>query len=479
MFRLIGWQIAIAKFFDGETSDPVAEAQASFSNVLTPQQANRRETLLNGSPTPRSSISSNLNVDPAPRIVPQPETQVSHQAPVVLSLLFAPFNIIYRLITGSLGFFGYLFPFLPRLFSNLLSRNPGQGPRRDTTGRRPLNPRDTAGRFMREFEEEYGSHTLTFFENGYAQALDMAKRDLKFLLVVLISPEHDDNSSFIRETLLSSEVVNYINNSENNIILWAGSVQDSEAYQVSNALRCTKFPFAALIVHTSQHSSMTMSVVSRITGLMPRTAFVAKLQTAVNQHSGGLDRARATRAEQEASRSLREEQNSAYERSLAQDRERARQRREAEAAKARTEREAKEKFEAEEKRARDLLQWKRWRARSIPGEPHADIKDAVRISVRMPTGERVVRKFAPEDQMAELYAFVECYDVLQTANDPTHDTAVRPVGFEHEYGFRLISPMPRTVYESNVEGTIKEHIGRSGNIIVESILESAENEDHE
>lgn len=332
---------------------------------------------------------------------------------------------------------------------------------------------------MREFEEEYGTHSLPFFENGYAQAIDMAKRDLKFLLVVLLSPEHDENSTFVQETLLSSEVVDYITKAENNIILWAGSVQDSEAYQVSNALRCTKFPFAALIVHTSQQSSTTMSVVCRNAGLMSPTAFVANLQTAVNQHSAGLDRARTTRAEQQASRSLREEQNSAYERSLAQDRERARQRREAEAAKERSEREAREKLEAEKKKARDLSQWKRWRAHLIPSEPPADTKDVVRISLRMPSGERVIRTFGPETEMAELFAFVECYDVLQIAKDSTDEEAAQPLGFEHTYEFRLVSPIPRTVYESNVKGTIKEHVGRSGNLIVEPITDDTAGEDSE
>ncbi|MCJ1304633.1 hypothetical protein MMC08_007446, partial [Hypocenomyce scalaris] len=281
-------QIAIAKFFDGEAPDPVEEARASLA-ASPPHQQFQRETLLDGSSSfPRSSTSSNR--DPAPRIVPQPENQTAYRPSLILSILFTPFNVLYRILSGSLGLLGYLFPFLPRLLSNLSSRNAGPSRRRNTTGRKPLSPRDTASRFAREFEEEYGSHSLQFFENGYAQVYDLAKKDLKFLLVVLVSPEHDDTSTFIRETLLSQEVVDYINNPQNNIILWAGSVQDSEAYQVSNALNCTKFPFAAMIVHTPQDSSTSMSTVARITGLLPPPAFVARLQAAITQASGPLDR---------------------------------------------------------------------------------------------------------------------------------------------------------------------------------------------
>ncbi|KAI9701022.1 MAG: hypothetical protein M1836_001690 [Candelina mexicana] len=472
-------QIAIAKFFDGETVDPFEEARAAATSLPPPQQSTRQETLLNGSSSfPQRSASSSRNIDPAPRIVPQPDHQVAYRPPLILSLFLTPLSILYRLVSNIAGIFGYLFPFLPRLLSGITSRNTRQGSRMNTTGRRPLNPKDTVARFSREFEEEYGSHSLPIYQNGYAQALDQAKRDLKFLLVVLLSPEHDDTPSFVRQTLLSTEVVNYINNPSSNILLWTGSVQDSEAYQVSTALRCTKFPFSALIVHTPQQSSVSMSVVQRIAGPTPPTAYLDKLQTAVTQHTEALSRVRATRSEQQASRILREEQNSAYERSLAQDRERARQRREAEAAKARAEKEVREKAAAEEKQARNLLQWKKWRAQSLPSEPGSDVKDAIRISIRMPSGDRVIRKFPLEAKLEDLYAFVECYEVLSSGGASTESTgAEQPKGYEHIYGFRLVSPMPRTVYTLAAGGTVNEKIGRSANLIVEPIAEDEEDEE--
>ena len=353
--------------------------------------------------------------------------------------------------------------------SGLSSSSPPARSRQNTTGRQPLNPRDTAARFAREFEEEYGSHSLHFFENGYAQAYDLAKKDLKFLLVVLISPEHDDTSTFVRETLLSQEATEYINDPQNNILLWAGSVQDSEAYQVSSALNCSKFPFTALIAHTSQDSSTSMSTIARITGLLPPSAFVSRLRTAITQQLAALDRVRAARNEQQAARNLREEQNSAYERSLAQDRERVRRRREAEAAKLRAEQEEKAKFEAEEGDRRNLEQWKSWRAQAIAPEPGPEVKDVTRVSIRMTSGERIVRKFAANAETEELYAFVECYDVLQSGDRSS--ASMKPQGYEHVYKFRLVSPMPRTVYDLDARGSIGSRLGRSGNLIVEPISE--------
>ena len=349
--------------------------------------------------------------------------------------------------------------------------------RLNTTGRRPLNPRDTAARFAREFEEEYGSHSLHFFENGYAQAYDLAKKDLKFLLVVLISPEHDDTSTFIRETLLSETTVNYINDPRNNIILWAGNVQDSEAYQISSALNCSKFPFTALIAHTPHDSASSMSTIARITGILPPSAYLPRLRTAITQHSTALDRVRATRAEQQATHNLRDEQNSAYERSLAQDRERARLRREAEANELLALQEAAEKRESEERQRQQLEKWKLWRAQLMLPEPGPDERGVTRISIRMTSGERVIRKFAPSATIEELYAFVECYEILQLGQPA--QSVTEPRDFTHDYKFRLVSPMPRAVYDCDVNASVRERFGSSGNLIVESIRDEDEEDEED
>lgn len=432
---------------------------------------------MNGFSSSSSSSRPSRNLEPAPRIVPQPESQqVTHPAPLVLSLLFAPVNILYNVLSKGLGILGYLFPFLPRLLTRISGRTASRSSRSSTGGRRPLNSRDTAARFIREFEEEYGENTLPFFENGYAQAYDAAKRDLKYLLVVLLSPEHDDTSTFVRDTFLSSEVAAFLDTNKNSVVLWAGNVQDPEAYQVASELNCTKFPFSALIVHTPSQSSTAMSTVLRVAGPMPSAAaYVAKLQGAMSQHAADLERARSTRAEQQASRSLRDQQNTAYERSLAQDRERARQRREAEESQRQAEREARDREAAEEREKQNLEQWRRWRAKSIKPEPDAEVKDAVRISIRMADGERLVRKFTPEAAMEELYAFVECHDLLADGED--FSDAEEPSGWTHEYKFRLVSPMPRTVFELDEGGTVKEKIGRSGNLIVERTVTEEEDEE--
>ncbi|KAJ5351857.1 hypothetical protein N7452_000831 [Penicillium brevicompactum] len=446
-------QIAISKFFDGEGPDPLAEARSAMDQAPPPQQNRRTQNLMNEDFTERLSQITRVT-DPAPQISTQSGDQPVYRPPLIIALLFMPFNLVYRLLCTSFR--------LPAL----------RGARQNTTGRRPLGPKDTAARFIREFEEEYEAHPIPFLENGYNMALEKAHRDLKFLLVVLLSPEHDDTSSWVRDTLLAPEVVEFINDPRNNLLVWGGNVRDSEAYQVANSLRVTKFPFAAVVVHTPNVSSTAMSVVGRIAGVNAPAEVVTKLQAAVTSNQEPLERIRSSRAEQRASRSLREEQDSAYERSLAIDRERARQRREAEAERQREEQEAAGRQAAEEQRRRDLAQWKLWRAQSVSAEPGPDAKDTVRVSVRLPSGERIMRKFAPDADLEELYAVVECWEALQDADAPRTS---EPAGFVHQYPFRLVSPMPRVVYSLDDGGSIREKIGRGGNLLVEPI----ENEDEE
>ncbi|CAF9937917.1 MAG: hypothetical protein HETSPECPRED_000707 [Heterodermia speciosa] len=465
-------QIAIAKFFDGEAPDPVAEARAS-QQIAPPQpEIRRRELLQNGFGHPSRSIIP-LRRDPAPRIVPRPERQLSFQPPLILTILFTPFNLVYRLLCGTLRFLGTIIPFR-RFLENLGLVKPSR-PSPDTTQRGPLNPRDTALRFSHEFNEQYGNHNLPFFEDGYAQAYDLAKKELKFLLVVLLSPEDDETEAFVRGTLLSEPVVSFINDPRNNIILWAGTVQDSEAYQVSKGLKCSKFPYAAFISHTPQDSTTSMSTIARISGLTTASTFVSRLQTAISQQKPALEQARATKNEQQASRTLRSEQNSAYERSLAQDRERARQKREAHAAQSRAEQEEKAAQEARENKERKLERWRLWRVQSITAAPDPAFKNVSRISLRLTSGERVIRHFDSNAPLEELYAFVECYDALQF-RDHSAPTP-KPEDYEHEFGFRLVTPVPRVEYDVKSTSTIGQSIGRSGNLIVESIGGDDDDED--
>ncbi|KAM7201405.1 UBX domain containing protein [Naviculisporaceae sp. PSN 640] len=463
-------QIAISKFFDGEGPDPVAEAQAALD--AAPRAAARHENLhesflADAIQPPRRSTRS-PRTDLAPRVVPQ--TPVVYQPPLLLSILFAPFRFGYGLFGGILRSVLYLLSFLPSPLRPRAVASSLRAGWKNSNGRRSLLPKETAERFKREFEEEYGANTLPFFEGGHAQALDTAKKDLKFLLTVLISPEHDDTDKFVRNTLLAPQVVSFINDSSNNIMIWGGNVLDSEPYQVAREYMCTKYPFSCLICLTPKEGSTRMGVIKRIAGPVSPDAYVSYIQKAMEKYAPELDGVRAERAAQAMARNLRSEQDSAYERSLARDRERARQRKEAAAAAAAAEQRAREEAEAAERLAELREQWRKWRATTIAPEPDTSVKDSVRLALNMPVslgGDRVIRRFARETSLEDLYAFVECYELLKEG--ASTEQVAKPDEYEHKYSFQISSLMPRETFAPDTTITIAEKIGRGGSLIVEDI----------
>lgn len=171
---------------------------------------------------------------------------------------------------------------------------------------------------------------------------------------------------------------------------------------------------------------------------------------------------------------------------MAQDRERARQRREVEAERARLQREEQETRAKAERQERALQRWRRWRAKRLAPEPAREDKDAVRLSLRLPDGERVTRRFGVDVVLEEVYAFVECYDLVrdEVAAEGEEQAGEMPPDeeFVHVYGFRLVSPMPRQVFGldggggargagGGGGGKLRERVGKSANLIVERIEE--------
>ena len=455
-------QIAIARFFDGE---PPPEAEAP--PPPPPQSSRRQETLANGFSELRHRARHSF--EPAPRVVGQPENRINPRPPLLLSALLTPLNFAVGLFTRLYSVFAYLFPFLPRLLFQLSSRAiPAL--HRHTRRRPALSPYETAVRFQREFTKTYGDHPLPLLECSYARAYDLAKSDLKFLLVVPLSPEHSRTDRFVRQVLLSPRVVEYFTEPDNNVLLWAGSVADSEPFQVATELGMTRFPSAVLIAHTPSVSSTAMSIVARISNPQTAEEFVNTIRAATAQNGDALASARANKTEQQATRSLRDEQNSAYERSLAQDREKARARKAAEEEKVRQAMEEKNAVARQARYEQDLAQWKRWRAAQLASEPEQGAKDTVRTSIRLLDGEKVMRRFQAGADIEEVYAFVECHEELKRMDAGFEEKIPdKPASFEHTYGFQLVSPMPREVYKIADGGTVGKRLGRSANLIAERI----------
>ncbi|RWS09369.1 FAS-associated factor 2-like protein [Dinothrombium tinctorium] len=288
-----------------------------------------------------------------------------------------------------------------------------------------VDPLSDVLKFVETFEQKYGNEHPVFYLGTYSQALNDAKKELKFLLVYLHSEQHQDTDDFCRNVLTHSEVVNYIN--RNNILFWACSVQLSEGYRVSQALRENTYPFLALIALKDNR----MTVIKKFEGKTFVERLLSQMQQSIEDNEGSLVAARLERQERSLNHIIRQQQDEAYLESLKADQEKERKKQEEkrkqdEALKAQREREM-----CELNRKERLMQLRQELVSEIPNEPQIGNPDAVKIVVKLPNGTRLERNFLKTHSIKCLYYFVFCNDQSPldfqiTTNFPRRELPCKP-----------------------------------------------------
>merc|ERR1719361_1533247 len=307
-------------------------------------------------------------------------------------LFTLPFRLTYR------TFFG-VFDFVLSIFG--LS---GTAPRpRGLTHARARPPEEDVADFISDFNAKYGRDHVAFHTGSYSRALEEAKRDLKFLLVYLHSPSHQDTKSFCQDTLASPALADFIANM--NVIVWACSVDTKEGYRVSQALRESSYPFLALIVLRQNK----MMVVGRVEGLMDVEPLCDRLQVVIRDNEAYIVAANAERAERSMNAEIRQEQDAAFQETLRMDQERERLKLEAEEAKKRAEEEERMQIQQEIERKEEIRRQKIELATEIPEEPSATDSESVRILIKLPEGQRLERRFFKHQSLKYLYYYVFCH----------------------------------------------------------------------
>ena len=282
-------------------------------------------------------------------------------------------------------------------------------------------PLEDVLKFKEEFETKYGRTHPTFYQGSYSQAIEDAKKELRFLLVYLHSSEHSDTEKFCRLTLANEAFQDYVNG---NMLFWAVDVQSREGYRVSCALRETTYPFMAVVCLVDNR----MMVVGRLQGAMDVDSCMARLAQTMNDNEPALVAARAERAERSFNQTLRAEQDAAYLESLRADQEKERRKNmEAETKRLEEERK-KDKEQSLQNKMTELARKREELSSRLPVEPESNNPDAVRIVVRLPHGERVDRRFLKTDRLQSLYDYVFCNE-------------------QSPVEFKLVSHFPRKVFE--------------------------------
>ncbi|KAI8350906.1 thioredoxin-like protein [Choanephora cucurbitarum] len=330
----------------------------------------------------------------------------------LFSLLFWPFGLAWSLLS-------FITRFLP------LHRSIEQ--------KRRKPPSVLAAEFKQQFESKYGPDHIPFFQGGYSEALEKAKRDLLFLLVVLHSSDHDETDRFCRETLTSADLIQCIQ--DHRVLVWAGDVEFAEAHKVSCTLKATTYPFLGLIALQSNK----MTVVERMEGPAHPQELVSQLSHAIERHGASLQRLQHERDERERERQLRVDQDEAYHQSLKADQEKARRQQEEQEAKAQAERERQLLLEQKALLKQKREQYIQYLYAQLPDEPtHTP---SAKINFRLADGDRVVRQFESQATVDTLYRFVEVYPLLKE-NKPKQPVEA-PLDYHHQYQFTLHTTFPR------------------------------------
>eukprot|EP00002_Diphylleia_rotans_P040225 TRINITY_DN9492_c0_g1_i1.p1 TRINITY_DN9492_c0_g1~~TRINITY_DN9492_c0_g1_i1.p1 ORF type:complete len:276 (+),score=69.30 TRINITY_DN9492_c0_g1_i1:58-885(+) len=229
-----------------------------------------------------------------------------------------------------------------------------------------------SNRFIDTFKREFGSTCPLFFSGNFKQAQDQAKRDFKFLLVYLHSSQHANTDQFCRDVLATERVANFF---DENFICWGGDIRHTEAYQVSNHLQVTTFPYIAVM---SDH--FQPNLVESIEGPATPDNLIQTLTTILQEKGSIFVALRHEQEGLEADRRLREEQEALYQESLRYDEEQEELRR------------------AEERRKLEYEQMIEEKRRNMPAEPAAG-HNTTSIVFRLPDGRRINRKFLRADNV--------------------------------------------------------------------------------
>lgn len=266
-----------------------------------------------------------------------------------------------------------------------------------------LNPDQDTRNFISDFESKFGSGHPNFFDRSQLAAVNEASQGLKYLLVYIHSPLHENSDRFCRQVLCSQSLSRFINQ---NMVFWAGSVWDAEGYGLSTQLKASTYPFLSLLLCRSNRE---VQVADRIQGHIEERELIDRLQNVMGTLNPEVARLQQELNMREQATRLRTEQDREYQETMEADR-KAREKKQQEAEqREREEEEARQKAELE-----DAIQMSEQLAKisaitriraTLPPEPPADASAAV-VRFQLPLGAKVGRRFKKDETVQTVLDFL-------------------------------------------------------------------------
>ncbi|KAG2368960.1 hypothetical protein BDR07DRAFT_1348757 [Suillus spraguei] len=335
-----------------------------------------------------------------------------------------------------------------------------------------------------------------FFDGSYEEVLDICQKEGRIACVILVSAEHDDDADFKRSTLTDAAFVKIL--LDNDFIVWGGDIRDKAAWDASQKLQATTYPFVAFLAlqprrhGASSGASPVVTILSRHQGravatasvlidhlnsqLLPRvTPFLVRFKTALQ--------------DRDRDRRIREEQDRAF-------RETARRDREAIEMRVRQEKEEEERVrkQAEDVRRKQedsvrqkhqagiRMEWRKFMRNRLllPEAP------GLRLAIKLPGNGRVIHSFPPSATLTALYTFADS-QLIPSTSRPEDDPSQAPEGVVDDipqldsyiqsktaghawWGFTLASAYPRREFRWKANVSLRETGLRDGEHIVMELI---------
>ncbi|KAH9060514.1 hypothetical protein EDB87DRAFT_1561816 [Lactarius vividus] len=403
------------------------------------------------------------------------------------------------------------------------------------------DPYTVSDRWVRSLEEETGAHCLSrasplagagpstsqlqssefrsrnntgsprllpdFTLGSYDEILRLCQSEIRIGCVILVSNEHDDVPDFKRHTLTDPTLVELFH--KHKFVVWGGDVREREAWSAAQKLQATTFPFVAFVAlqpprassfmgaSSRSSSSPSLTILSRHQGPSTPASAPTSARSLADQVTlqliprvmPFLEGLRVAATERARERALRDEQDAAFRESARRDREKEAHRieearRAAELEKAELERKRAE----EETRARIVNARDRWRREFrqllIPLDTS---NDQIRVTIRLPDGQRLVWLAVRSSTVTSLYCYVDAHlshtDITLTDTKTLASVAERDLQeliqssgqlAEAWWGFSLFTAYPRQEIPWQPASRLMdiEGLGNGGQIVVETRGES-------
>lgn len=298
---------------------------------------------------------------------------------------------------------------------------------------------------LKQLRSTYGALLPNFVEGTYSNAESRARDANRLLFVYLHAPDHVNTDEFLRTTLCTEGVRNFLND---HFTCWTGSVSSIEAYKLSEVLVATSFPFVALLAPQRASQPGVIGLIHRQAGMISGDDLIGTLVLQLEELGVLMDPLEQQQQQQQQRQTIVEgkerkrssassiiaQQDEEYQQALEQDRKRRQAEEEARKQALEAELEVKRQREAEEKQAKrreEALQTRKafqtQLLAQLPSEPAAAASqsDVLALAVRLSGGKKVQRRFTLDVKLQTVFDFINGQDLasLYPDDDPIQRNA--------------------------------------------------------